>query len=91
MKLLVIEDSVRLQNLLKKGLTFEGFAVDVCGNGLDGLDFIQAYEYDVVILDLMLPGLDGLSLLKKNKTIRNPNTCSHLVGQGRNSGSSQRA
>jgi len=65
MKILLIEDSLRLQHSLKEGLSHEGFAVDITGNGLEGLEFIEVYEYDVIILDLMLPGMDGLSLLKK--------------------------
>ena len=65
MKLLLIEDSSRLQRSLKKGLEKEGFAVDVAGDGNDGLALAMAYDYDVLILDLMLPGLDGLSVLQK--------------------------
>ncbi len=65
MKLLLIEDSARLQRSLKKGLEKEGFALDIAGDGKEGYAFAAAYDYDVIILDLMLPGMDGLSLLKK--------------------------
>lgn len=65
MKILLIEDSKRLQRSLGHGLRKEGFAVDIMGDGDDGFLFAQTYDYDVVILDLMLPGMDGLTLLQK--------------------------
>jgi two-component system response regulator ArlR len=63
MKVLVIEDSKPMRNTLIHGLKKEGFAVDGVGDGLDGLDHAQNFHYDVIILDLMLPGMDGLTLL----------------------------
>jgi DNA-binding response OmpR family regulator len=64
MRLLIIEDNrVLLQNL-EKGLREEGFAVDSAADGEEGLFLAGHNEYDVVILDLMLPKLDGLELLK---------------------------
>ena len=65
MKVLVVEDSERLQRSLKHGLHRSGFAVDVVGDGEEGLAYARHGKYDVVILDLMLPKLDGLTLLKK--------------------------
>ena len=65
MKLLLIEDSGRLQRSLRKGLEKEGFALDVAGAGKEGLAMALAYDYDVVILDLMLPGMDGITILGK--------------------------
>lgn len=65
MKMLLVEDSTRLQTALKRGLEREGFAVDVCGDGLEGLEWAQAYDYDVMVLDLMLPGLPGLTVLER--------------------------
>ncbi len=65
MKLLFVEDSQRLQRSLAKGLEKDGFAVDLAGDGLTGHALAQAYDYDVIILDLMLPGMDGLTLLQK--------------------------
>lgn len=65
MKLLFVEDSKRLQNSVGKGLEREGFAVDIAGDGEDGFALARAYDYDVVILDLMIPKMDGLTLLKK--------------------------
>ena len=59
MRLLVIEDEVRLAEGLKRGLEAEGFAVDVAGNGIDGLWFAQEQDYAAILLDIMLPGRNG--------------------------------
>lgn len=64
MKVLVIEDSERLRRSLEHGLRHVGFVVDLAADGEEGLAFAQVNEYDVIVLDLMLPKLDGLSLLK---------------------------
>src|SRR5262249_54451897 len=65
MRLLLVEDSQRLRASLARGLRKEGYAVDVAADGGEGLWFATHHDYDVIILDLMLPGLDGLSLLEK--------------------------
>ena len=65
MRILFIEDSRRLQASVGRGLRKAGYAVDVSGEGEDGLWQTESTEYDVVILDLMLPGLDGLSILER--------------------------
>jgi len=65
MRLLLIEDYKPLQESLVKGLRESGFAVDFTGDGKEGLWYAKSNEYDVIILDIMLPGLDGLSILKK--------------------------
>lgn len=65
MKVLLIEDSLRLRRTLDHGLRKEGFAIDMTGDGCEGLQFAETYGYDVIILDLMLPGLDGLTLLQR--------------------------
>jgi DNA-binding response OmpR family regulator len=65
MRLLVVEDYRPLQQSLTKGLREAGFAVDTTGDGEEGLWYATGNEYDVIILDLMLPGLDGLEILKK--------------------------
>lgn len=59
MRLLVVEDGVRLAEGLKRGLEAEGFAVDVALNGTDGLWLARENHYAVVLLDIMLPGLNG--------------------------------
>ena len=68
MRLLLIEDYHPLQQSLMKGLREAGFAVDTTGNGEEGLWYAMGNEYDVIILDLMLPGMDGLEILKKIRT-----------------------
>jgi DNA-binding response OmpR family regulator len=65
MRVLLIEDSERLRTSLVRGLTAAGLAVDAAGNGEDGLWQAETITYDVIILDLMLPGLDGLSVLRR--------------------------
>jgi DNA-binding response OmpR family regulator len=65
MKLLIIEDSKRLLRSLSHGLKKYGFSVDTAEDGRDGLDFALFNDYDVILLDLMLPGIDGLTILRK--------------------------
>jgi DNA-binding response OmpR family regulator len=64
-RLLVIEDYRPLRESLGKGLSEAGFAVDATGDGKEGLWYAMGNEYDVIILDLMLPGMDGLEILKR--------------------------
>ena len=63
MRLLVIEDELKLAAYLRKGLTEEGFVVDVAHNGVDGLHLAMECDYDLLVLDAMLPGIDGLGVL----------------------------
>ena len=62
MRVLVVEDEVRQAAALKRGLEAEGFAVDVAGNGNDGLWLATEQSYDVIVLDVMLPGLNGFKV-----------------------------
>lgn len=63
MKLLVVEDELKLAEYLRKGLTEEGFVVDVAHSGVDGLHLAMELDYELIVLDGMLPGIDGLGLL----------------------------
>ncbi len=65
MRLLVIEDDAALSDALKLHLEREGYAVDVCGNGSEAFYYLDGGEYGSLILDRMLPGEDGLSILRK--------------------------
>ena len=65
MKVLVVDDSARLRRALSEGLRRSGFVVDIAEDGTAGLSLASATEYDVIVLDIILPGLDGLSLLRK--------------------------
>lgn len=71
MKLLVIEDEHKIATSIKKGLEQESYAVDVAFDGNEGLDLISTENYEVVILDRMLPGLDGVTLCKKVRAMGN--------------------
>jgi DNA-binding response OmpR family regulator len=64
-RLLLIEDSEKLQFHLGDGLRKLGYEVQITGDGREGLWHAQSNEYDVIILDLMLPGMDGLSILSR--------------------------
>lgn len=72
MKILIIEDDVKISNFLQKGLTEEGFVVDTAGNGKDGLELALYINYSAIILDIMLPALDGISVLDILKSKKNP-------------------
>ena len=65
MRILVVEDEYDLAEVIQKGLKEEGYAVDAVDNGQKAIDFIQAVNYDLVILDLMLPIKDGIEVLKE--------------------------
>ena len=65
MKVLLVEDSVRLQMSVGRALRKAGYALDVTDNGEDGLWQAEANDYDVIVLDIMLPKLNGLSLLRQ--------------------------
>ena len=64
MRILVVEDEVKAADYLRKGLSESGYVVEVAHNGIDGQFLAQESEFDLVILDVMLPGLDGWQLLQ---------------------------
>ena len=64
MKLLLVEDSERLRPTLQRGLHGAGFTVDTAGDGVEACGFLASYDYDMVVLDLMLPRLDGIGVLR---------------------------
>jgi DNA-binding response OmpR family regulator len=64
-KILLVDDSERLRRALGQGLKKLGHAVDLAGDGEDGLALAETYEYDIVVLDLMLPGVPGLEVLRQ--------------------------
>ena len=72
MRVLLIEDSTRLQNAVSRALRHSGYAADVTGDGEDGLWLATSNDYDVIILDLMLPSLDGLTLLRRLRAAERP-------------------
>ncbi len=68
MKLLVIEDEAKIASLLRKGLEEQGFKVDISGDGEDGLERATKNPYDAIVIDIMLPKRDGLSVLRTLRT-----------------------
>lgn len=74
MRLLVVEDEHKIANSIKAGLEQELYAVDVAYDGTEGFDLAATEDYDIIILDLMLPGIDGLTICKKlrEKSIHTP-------------------
>jgi len=65
MKVLVVEDEVKVSNFIMRGLEEEGYTVEVAEDGKRGLDLIRSKAYDIVLLDLMIPEMDGLEVLKE--------------------------
>ena len=65
MKVLVVEDEHKIANSIKKGLELENFVADVAFDGTEGFDMAASGDYDVIILDLMLPGMDGVEICKE--------------------------
>lgn len=72
MKLLLVEDSTRLSAALMAGFRAEGFAVDHAADGRTALQYLEAHEYDVLILDLMLPHVPGLEVLRTLRAAQVP-------------------
>ena len=64
MRVLIIEDEVRLSNIIKKGFTEDGFAVDQAFDGEEGQYLAESEQYDLIVLDLMLPKIDGVTVCK---------------------------
>lgn len=71
MKVLVVEDENQIAGFVRKGLEEQGFTVDLCDNGNDGYVLATTQSYDAIVLDIMLPGRDGLSILRTLRKQRN--------------------
>jgi two-component system, OmpR family, copper resistance phosphate regulon response regulator CusR len=65
MRILVVDDEAKTAKFLKRGLSEAGFVVDVAANGVDGLQLAQDLDFDLIILDIMLPSLDGWQVLAR--------------------------
>jgi DNA-binding response OmpR family regulator len=71
MQILVVEDEQRMAELLKRGLTEEGHMVVVAGDGASGLEIARANPFDVIVLDVMLPRMDGMTVARRLRESRN--------------------
>lgn len=65
MRILVVEDELKVANAIRKGLERHAYAVDLSGEGTDALSMATEYDYDAIVLDLMLPGKDGLAICEE--------------------------
>jgi len=70
MKILIVEDELKTADYLRKGLGEQGCTVDVAHNGIDGQHLALEHDYDVIVLDAMLPGIDGFAVLRSLRTVR---------------------
>ena len=71
MKILLVEDEKRISGFVRKGLEEQQFTVDVCADGNEGYLLATTQQYDAIVLDIMLPGRDGLSILKNLRSQKN--------------------
>ena len=74
MRILIIEDEAGVAGFLQQGLTETGYVVNLAHDGLEGLEYAMAYEYDVILLDIMLPKMNGLDVLRelREKRVKTP-------------------
>jgi len=82
MRVLVVEDERKTASFVRKALQSEGFAVDVCPNGNDALAAAKSTPFDVIVLDIMLPGRDGLSVLRQLRERRDATPILLLSARG---------
>ena len=68
MRVLIVEDEVKMAALIRRGMRGEGIAADVAINGEDALWMAEATSYDAIVLDLMLPGIDGFEVCRRLRT-----------------------
>jgi two-component system, OmpR family, response regulator len=82
MRILVVEDEHKIANAIKRGLEQEKYAVDIAYTGNKGLDLAETEEYDLLILDLMLPEIDGLTITKTLRSNKNHTPILILTAKG---------
>lgn len=71
MQVLVVEDEQRMAELLRQGLEEEGHSVILAANGRDGVAMAESHPFDAIVLDVMLPGMDGFSVARRLRSARN--------------------
>jgi two-component system, OmpR family, response regulator len=68
MRVLIVEDELRMASLIRRGLTSEGVLADVAATGEEALEAAYAHDYDAIVLDIMLPGIDGFETCRRLRT-----------------------
>jgi DNA-binding response OmpR family regulator len=71
-RILIVEDDAKMAELLRRGLTKEGHAVTIAADGMKGLDEAQAHTFDMILLDIMLPAVDGLNVARRLRATGHP-------------------
>ena len=71
MKLLIVEDEIGIARRIENTVVSDGFSCDIAENGSDALEMMKFYDYDLIILDLMLPDIDGFEILSRIRAIKN--------------------
>lgn len=82
MRILVVEDEHKIANSIKQGLSQESYAVDIAYDGTEGYDLASTEDYDLIILDWMLPGMDGITICKKLREEKNHAPILMLTARG---------
>lgn len=74
MRILIVEDEAGVAGFVQQGLTESGYSVDVARDGLEGLEYALAFEYDAIVLDIMLPKMNGLDMLReiRERRVKSP-------------------
>ena len=82
MRIVVVEDDAKIASFIVRGLKQAGYAVDQASDGDTGLALAQSTDYDAAVVDIMLPGLDGISLVKRLRAARRPVPVLFLSARG---------
>ena len=82
MRVLIIEDEHKIANSIKRGLEMEPYACDVVYDGITGFDMASTEEYDVIVIDIMLPGMDGIQVCQKLREDKNHTPILMLTAKG---------
>ena len=91
MRVLIVEDELKMAGLLRRGLVEEGHAADVAATGEDALWMARATEYDAIVLDVMLPGIDGFEVCRRLRDGRRLGAGAHADRARRGRGPRRRA
>ena len=78
MRILIVEDEPKVASFIRRALEEESYAVDVCADGIQGRDLASEVNYDLIILDLLLPGLAGIDVLKAIRDAKGQHADSHF-------------